>query len=265
MSGEAMGLISERERKRKSRNLLLMFVSSCDQISSYLVLLFLFLLVLFTDGIGDEEAPTRQFGPVRVLPSAVSVSCHDGPATAASASEEELPSKTRESREGDHRLIRSDSTRSQAWCNVVCHIHLTFFFFLSFCVTHFFSSLFIILLFLLFIAVDHEKVSSGAVRPTFDVRRTWFERQPGDIGFVAYFSWHGHHPSGINKTTTTTNQKEKKNLRNTISFDSIETDRLSLFFNFFDLRAPILLFMALVNCVWLNRLNTIGKEKRKRK
>jgi Na+-transporting methylmalonyl-CoA/oxaloacetate decarboxylase gamma subunit len=114
MSGEAMGLISERERKRKSRNLLLMFVSSCDQISSYLVLLFLFLLVLFTDGIGDEEAPTRQFGPVRVLPSAVSVSCHDGPATAASASEKELPSKTRASREGDHRLIRSDSTRSQA-------------------------------------------------------------------------------------------------------------------------------------------------------
>ena len=108
-----MGLISEREKERKSRNLLLMFVSSCDQISSYLVLLFLFLLVV-TDGIGDEEAPTRQFGPGRVLPSAVSVSCHDGPATAASASEEELPSKTRASREGDHRLIRSDSTRSQA-------------------------------------------------------------------------------------------------------------------------------------------------------
>jgi hypothetical protein len=97
------------------------------------------------------------------------------------------------------------------------------------------------------------------------VRRTWFERQPGDIGFVAYFSRHRHHPSGINKTTTTTNQKEKKNLRNTISFDSIETDRLSLFFDFSDLRAPILLFMALVNCVWLNRLNTIGKEKKKEK
>ena len=234
-----------------------MFVSSCDQISSYLVLLFLFLLVV-TDGIGDEEAPTRQFGPGRVLPSAVSVSCHDGPA--AAASQEELPSKTRASREGDYRLIRSDSTRSQAWCNVVCH--LFYIFLLSVCVTHFFSSLFIVLLLLLFIAVDHEKVSSGAVRPTFDVRRTWFERQPGDIGFVAYLSRHRHHPSGINKTTTT---KRKRQIYVNISFDLIEMDRLSLFFDFSDLRAPILLFVAMVNCVCDSTSWTQLGKKRKRK
>lgn len=95
--------ISRRGMSRRNSSLMFLFGTS-----SYPLF-----LVHVADGIGDEETTTRQHGPGldRFLPSAGPVTGHGGP---AAAGQEELPPKTRPRREGDHRLVRSDPTRSQA-------------------------------------------------------------------------------------------------------------------------------------------------------
>lgn len=130
------------------------------------------------DGIRDEEASTRQPSVGRVVPITFAVS---GCYRPAPGQQEEFASKTWARRKRDHRLIRSNFTRSQAWC--ICLLFLN--------VSRKNGNSF----FLNFIK-DYEKVSSGAVRPTFDMQRTWLERQPSHAGFPAYLPWHRHHPSG---------------------------------------------------------------------